>query len=255
MDRAAAMELQRRCLAAFVRLVGRGSEGAALYERDGVLAAVVPACPDRSVINSVTYSDAASLGAALDELAAAHEEAGVRAWTVWVPEDDRDAAALLEAAGHRLDATPAAMVVDLVGLPDPDTSGLDWDDQASAADVARVNDHAYGFDEPTFGAALAAMPGDIPLRLYQARVDGEPASVLATVDEGDDCGIYLVGTLTEHRGQGLSGRLLHAALAQARDRGLRTSSLQATKLGYPVYERLGYEPICTLEMWERRKPE
>ena len=255
MDRAAAMELQRRCLAAFVRLVGRGSEGAALYERDGVLAAVVPACPDRSVINSVTYSDAASLGAALDQLAAAHEEAGVRAWTVWVPEDDRDAAALLEAAGHRLDATPAAMVVDLVGLPDPDTSGLDWDDQASAADVARVNDHAYGFDEPTFGAALAAMPGDIPLRLYQARVDGEPASVLATVDEGDDCGIYLVGTLSEHRGKGLAGRLLHAALAQARDRGLRTSSLQATKLGYPVYERLGYEPICTLEMWERRKPE
>jgi GNAT superfamily N-acetyltransferase len=254
MDRAAAMELQGRCLAAFVRLVGGGSEGAALYERDGVLAAVVPACPDRSVINSVTYSDAASLGAVLDELAAAHEEAGVRAWTVWVPEDDRNAAALLEAAGHRLDATPAAMVLDLAGLPDPDTGALDWDDQASAADVARVNDHAYGFDEPTFGAALAAMPGDIPLRLYQARVDGEPASVLATVDEGDDCGIYLVGTLTEHRGQGLSGRLLHAALAQARDRGLRTSSLQATKLGYPVYERLGYQPICTLEMWEKRKP-
>jgi hypothetical protein len=23
-------------------------------------------------------------------------------------------------------------------------------------------------------------------------------------------------------------------------------------MGYPVYARLGYEPICTLEMWERR---
>jgi hypothetical protein len=115
MDRAAAMELQAGCLAAFVRLVGRGSEGAALYERDGVLAAVVPACPDRSVINSVTYSDAASLEAMLDELAAAHEEAGVRAWTVWVPEDDRDVAALLQASGHRLDATPTAMIA-TIGL-------------------------------------------------------------------------------------------------------------------------------------------
>ena len=32
-----------------------------------------------------------------------------------------------------------------------------------------------------------------------------------------------------------------------------TSSLQATKFGYPVYARLGYEPICAIEMWERRK--
>jgi len=255
MDRAAAMELQGRCLAAFVRLVGSGSESASMFERDGVLGAVVPACPDRSVVNSVTYRDAASLGAALDELATAHEQAGVRAWTVWVPEGDRDAASLLEAAGHRLDSTPAAMVLDLAGLPDPDTRDLDWDDQASPADMARVNDDAYGFEEPTFGAALAALPGDMALRLYQARVDGELASVLATVDEGDDCGIYLVGTLSEHRGKGLAGRLLHAALAEARERGLQTSSLQATKLGYPVYERLGYEPICALEMWERRKPE
>ena len=93
----------------------------------------------------------------------------------------------------------------------------------------------------------------MPLRLYQARVDGEPACVLGTVDDGDDCGVYLVATLPEHRGQGLARRLLHAALAEARERGLRTSSLQATKLGYPVYERLGYEPICAIEMWERRR--
>jgi GNAT superfamily N-acetyltransferase len=252
-DRSAAMELQRGCLAAFVRLMGRASEGAALFERDGVLGAIVPACPDRSVINSVTYRDAGSLGAALEELAAAHEEAGVRAWTVWVPEDDREAVALLEAAGHQLDATPMAMVLDLARLPDPDAQGLDWDARAAAADVARINDLAYGFEKPYFGAAMTSLPADLPLRLYEARVDGEPASVLGTLDEGDDCGIYLVATLKGHRGQGLSRRLLHVALAEARQRGRRTSSLQATKLGYPVYERLGYEAICTLQMWERRK--
>ena len=253
MDRSAAIELQRRSLAAFVRMLGRGSQGAALFERDGVLGAIVPACPDRSVINSVTYRDAGALEAALEELAAAHEEAGVRAWTVWVPEDDRDAAALLEAAGHQLDATPVAMIHDLAGLPDPDVQGLDWDARAAPADVARINDRAYGFEKPYFAAALTSLPADLPLRLYEARVDGEPVSVLGTLDEGDDCGIYLVGTLKEHRGRGLSGRLLHVALSEARDRGLRTSSLQATKLGYPVYERLGYEAICTLQMWERRK--
>jgi GNAT superfamily N-acetyltransferase len=252
-DRSAAIELQRRCLASFVRMFGRGSESAALFEREGVLGAIVPACPDRSVINSVTYRDAGSLEAALEELGAAHEEAGVRAWTVWVPEDDREAVALLGAAGHQLDATPMAMVLDLARLPDPDARGLDWDDRATPADVARINDHAYGFQEPTFGAAMTTLPADLPWRLYEARVDGEPVSVLGTLDDGDDCGIYLVATLKGHRGKGLSRRLMHVALAEARDRGLRTSSLQATKLGYPVYERLGYEAICTLQMWERRK--
>jgi len=252
-DRAPAMELQHRFMAAFVRMMGRGSEGAALFERDGVLGAMVPRCPGRSVINSVTYGDAGSLEAALEELAAAYDEAGVRAWTVWVPEDDRDAAALLEAAGHKLDATPMAMVHDLAGLPPLDAQGLDWDDRATPADLARINDLAYGFDQPTFGAALTSLPVDLPMRLYQARVDGEPASVLGTLDVGDDCGILLVATLKGHRGRGLSRRLLHVALAEARQRGLRTSSLQATKLGFPVYQRLGYEAICPLQMWERRK--
>ena len=90
--------------------------------------------------------------------------------------------------------------------------------------VARINDLAYGFEEPTFGAAMTDLPAEPPLRLYQARVDGEPVSVLGTIDDGDDCGIYLVATLKGHRGKGLARRLLHVALAEARDRGLRTST-------------------------------
>jgi len=253
-DRSAAIELQRRGLAAFVRLLARGSASSTLFERDGVLGAIVPACPDRSVINSVTYRDAGSLAAALEELAAAQDAAGVRSWTVWVPEEDRDVAATLEAAGHRLDGTPMAMTLDLARLPDPETEELDWDARATTADLSRINDLAYGFQAPTFGSALTDLPPDLPLHLYQARVDGEPASVIGTLDDGDDCGVYFVATLKEHRGKGLARRLMHAALAEARERGLRTSTLQATKLGYPVYERLGYEAICTLEMWEWRGP-
>jgi predicted acetyltransferase len=62
-----------------------------------------------------------------------------------------------------------------------------------------------------------------------------------------------VATLAEHRGKGLARRLMQQALLDARERGLTTSNLQSTKKGYPVYERLGYEPICKLQMWERRK--
>jgi GNAT superfamily N-acetyltransferase len=147
------------------------------------------------------------------------------------------------------------MILDLAGLGEPEADGLDWDDAAAVEDLTRINDLAYGFEIGTFGAGLARRPElpGMPIRLYQARVDGEPASVLVTLDDRDDCGIYMVATLKEHRGRGLARRLLHRALAEARERGMRTSSLQATQFGFPVYERLGYETICVLDMWERRK--
>ena len=42
------------------------------------------------------------------------------------------------------------------------------------------------------------------------------------------------------------------ALAQARTRGCVTTSLQASRRGRPLYERMGYRPLGALEMWERR---
>jgi hypothetical protein len=45
------------------------------------------------------------------------------------------------------------------------------------------------------------------------------------------------------------------ALADAAEQGLETTTLQATKLGYPVYEKLGYRDLGVLQMWERRTPD
>ena len=253
MDHEAALATHRGSLMSFARLMGSSAASARVFERDGVVAAVAPAVPDRSVVNSVAYRDPEALAAALDDLAATYEDAGVVAWTVWVPEDDRDAVALLEAAGHRFDAEPTAMVADLAGLQDPDPGELDWSAGADPRVVARINDRAYAWPDGTFGGAMERF-GDIDgLRLYEARVNGEPACVLGTYDSGRDCEVYFVATLQEHRGKGLARRLLHRVLVEARERGLTTSNLQSTKKGYSVYERLGYEPICRLEMWERRQ--
>jgi GNAT superfamily N-acetyltransferase len=252
MDRDAAIEHHRGALMSFIRLLGAGAGNSQVLEPVGVTASVVPAIPDRSIVNSVAYRDTAALEAAMDDLTTAYEDAGVQAWTVWVPEDDRDAAALLEAAGHRLDATPTAMIADLNKLPELDTDELDWGAGADPPDVGRINDLAYGWPEETFVQAMGRFEAIDGLRLYEARVDDEPVCVLGTYDNGDDCELYFVATLPDHRGKGLARRLTHRALIDARDRGLTVSSLQATKMGYPIYERLGYEPICTLEMWERR---
>jgi len=234
------------------RTMAAGSERARLVEHDGVVAAVVPAVPERSVFNSVLYERPESLAAAHGDLARAYDEAGVRAWTVWVPEWDRASAELLGSAGHKLDATPRAMALELSELREGDPGDLEWTSGGSLAELKRINDASYGHEAGAFERGIGTPPEDA-WRLYEARRDGRPVSVLATTDVEGDCGIWWVATVPEARGRGLSTRLLEVALAEARERGMQTSTLQATKLGRPVYERIGYRDVGELQMWERRR--
>jgi GNAT superfamily N-acetyltransferase len=237
----------------FYRAMSDASPGARAIELDGVLAAVIPAAPERSVFNSVLYESTEALAANLDALAHAYDEAGVRAWTVWVHESDEEAARVLARAGHSLDAQPRAMAMELSDFERPADGELDWSDRGEIGDVSRINDGSYPFPERPFAAVGMATLEDGGVRLYVARVEGRPVACLGTVDEGGDCGIYMVATLPEARGQGLAGRLLAQALADARERGCETTSLQATGMGAPVYERVGYRDLGALGMWERRR--
>jgi GNAT superfamily N-acetyltransferase len=233
--------------------LGVSSPGGRTIERDGLIASVVPAVPERSVMNSVIYDDPAALQGSLDELAAAYDDAGVLAWTVWVPEHDSATPELLARAGHVLDATPAAMICDPGLVERPKPGELDLVPDPTFAHVAALNDSAYGYSEEPFRRALGDAPPD-GVHLYVARLDGEPAACVVAEDHHvTDCGIYWVATLAEARGRGLASALMREALADAHDRGCRTSTLQATKLGQSVYERLGYRSIGAFGMWERRK--
>ena len=260
-DREAAVEIQRRAFDDFVALLGSAAPGSRLVDLDGVRAAAVPAAPERSIVNSVTYRDPEALAANLELLASIEAEAGVRAWTVWATEEDGRAIEVLEAAGHAFDGRPAAMVLELDDFAPPELGDLDWDAGASYELLGRLNDEAYGpMNGGGIAAALAREPTAAPLpRLYQARLDGEPASVLATIDHapgpgaaGPDCGVYWVATPERFRRRGLATRLLGAVLAEARERGCATSSLQASSMGAPVYESLGYRPHFRFAMYERR---
>jgi GNAT superfamily N-acetyltransferase len=220
-------------------------------ELPGVSASVMPAAPERSVINCVVYEDAARLGEALDALASEYDRSGVRAWTVWVPQGDPAATEALGRAGHRLDGSPRAMVLDLSTFersPDP---SLELAERPDFADVGRLNDQAYGL-AGDFERALDGVPSE-PFHLYLALLDGRPACSVVTYDEEGDCGVYVVATAPAAQGRGLATAVMTRALADARERGCATSSLQATARGRPVYDRLGYEDLGAIEMWERRQ--
>ena len=235
------------------RLLGAGSEGARTFERDGVVAALVPASAQRSVVNAVAYEHADALAAAYDDIAAAYDDIGAK-WTVWVHNGDTDTVDLLESNGHVLDGSPEAMAADLVQSPPPrppDDALEDWTAQGDLADVGAINDRAYGYGGDWFSRALTRVP-DGALHIYVARRDGEAVGCCATTDTGSNSEVQMVAVVPEARGQGLSGKLIAHSLADAVDRGARTSTLVATLLGRPVYERLGFRPLGVLEMWERR---
>jgi GNAT superfamily N-acetyltransferase len=233
------------------RLVGRGSEGARALQRDGVVAAVVPACPERSVINSVCYEEPGALAQAYDEIAAAYAEIGAN-WTVWVPPGDRDAVELLERRGHFLDATPEAMARELEGIERPPDDALpDWTAAGRIADVGWINDCSYQFGTDSFSRALAGFP-EGEAHVYTADEAGRPVACLMIVDCGRNADVEWVAVLPEARGRGLSGKLLAQALADAAERGVETTTLVSTRLGRPVYERLGFRPVGALQMWERQ---
>jgi GNAT superfamily N-acetyltransferase len=235
----------------FFRSVPEGSEGGHCLELDGVVAAVTPAVPERSLPNSVVYESEDALEAALDRLATGYEEAGVLAWTVWVPEHDRRARSLLEEAGHVLDATPTAMIARLAAVEPPREDDPTPDPEPELRDLGWINDRAYGTGDD-FERVIGDGRAD-PAFTYIARLDGEPAASVVSHDHEGDTSIWWVATVPEARGRGLAPGLMRRALADGRRRGCEVTTLQATRVGRPVYERLGYRPLGTIEMWERRK--
>jgi hypothetical protein len=105
------------------RLIGESADGGQALERDGVLAAVVPAAPERAVVNSVVYRTPDGLTAAYDDIASAYGEIGAN-WTVLVWPGDDESARLLESRGHVLDAQPFAMIHDLKEVERPPADAL-----------------------------------------------------------------------------------------------------------------------------------
>jgi GNAT superfamily N-acetyltransferase len=247
-------ELRRRAIAGVrdeVEAFGSAGPDSLLIRRRGLLASVVPASPQRSLFNSVVHDDPAALAGEIDALAEVYDSHRVRAWTVWVPDEDRESARLLAERGHVMDAAPRAMAMELAELtaeaaaPEGVEPG-----PVEPAVAAELNDRAYGYDENGFRAALA---GETAIRWHGAHADGEPVCCVGTIEIDDDCCITGVATPPEHRGRGIASWLMRRALAAARDRGSSTASLQATKAGAPIYERLGFVDLGFIEMWELRR--
>jgi GNAT superfamily N-acetyltransferase len=235
-----------------VEAFGGAAMDSFVLHRDRLVAAVNPATPRRSFLNSVFYADSAALARQIEDVETDYRANGVTAWAVWVPDRDRQSASLLARRGHSLDAAHRAMAIVLADLHSapPAPSGIEAG-PGNALTAMGLNDRAYGQQTGWFYSATHC---PVPIRWHVAYQDGEAIGCVGTIPSGDDCCVTGIATLPEHRGRGIASWLLHEALVGAHRDGTVTASLRATAAGAPLYKHLGFVDCGYLEMWELRHP-
>lgn len=249
-------ELERRVRAGLpseIALFGGSSPEGRVVRIGGIVAAISPATPDRSLFNSVYADDPAEIEPHLDELEATYEGAGVAAWTVWMPAGHRLGSEVLARRGHVLDGEPRSMGVEISEFRPPERrlpEGVEIR-AGSSVEAGTINDAAYGL-ERAWGAALRGEPA-LPVRWALAVEEGRPIACAGAIDVEDDLAITGVATLPDRQGRGLASLLMARLIAEGGERGLVTSTLQASRAGAPVYQKLGFRDVGNSELWEKRK--
>jgi GNAT superfamily N-acetyltransferase len=235
-------------IVAQVRLFGARAPQAALVDTaEGMVASVMPTAPTSSLMNVALAVDPATTPAGLQQLAERFRQGGATKWGLWVDGEDERAAEVAVEQGMVLDSRPAAMVATLGDLPFDEAPARRSVDLAT---VGRVNDLAYGHPEPKLAPPIEALRDCVIT--YGAEHDGATASVAMACDVGEDTAVWLVATLPHARGRGLAKQILQRLLLDARERGQRTASLQASQAGRPLYERIGFTSVGSLHLYEER---
>jgi ribosomal protein S18 acetylase RimI-like enzyme len=63
-------------------------------------------------------------------------------------------------------------------------------------------------------------------------------------------GLYTIATIPEARNRGIAGELTRHALLSAQGQGYRAAALQASRMGFPVYQRLGFQTCASFDEYE-----
>jgi GNAT superfamily N-acetyltransferase len=99
-----------------------------------------------------------------------------------------------------------------------------------------------------FSPSFAADPD---VRLFIGSLDGRPVGTAVAIRTGDVSGVYAVGTLPAARRRGVGTALTWAAVEAGRAWGCDTTVLQASEMGLPIYEAMGFRTVVEYTVFGR----
>ena len=195
---------------------------------------------------SATAGDAAFVTETVASLTAAGG-----AWTWWLGPEAEGWEPLLKDAGLSASEGSPEMAVQLGELlwSDPLPDGLTITYPATAEERrVWVETVIAGFGIPPeaiapFVDVVEALKDILPMRYLLGWLDGRPVATVGVIEAAGAAGVYYVATLPEARRRGIAAALTREALRAARDSGVTVGILQASSMGQPVYERLGFRVV------------
>ena len=166
----------------------------------------------------------------------------------------------LLAHGFVTNGDGAGMAIDLQAMneTEPLPAGLeiiDVKDYKTLEDWCHVS--ALGFNMPPHveSVLMKLFTKEIkhkqPMKFFLAKLDGKPVATSNYYLGEGVVGIYFVTTLPEARNKGIGFAVTQWACKAGRALGYRVAILQASKMGQPVYTRMGFKEVCRVSsyMW------
>lgn len=151
------------------------------------------------------------------------------------------------------DPQPGMVLASLEDVPEPDET-VDVEhvtDDAGLDDVVEVSGDAFGMPPALARESMpASLLDDESMQLVLARVDGEPVASGLLVQHADVAGVYTIAVRESFRRRGLGTAVTWAVLRAGRDAGAVVGTLQSSKLGYSVYEAMGFETVVEYHLFE-----
>jgi ribosomal protein S18 acetylase RimI-like enzyme len=152
------------------------------------------------------------------------------------------------------DTVPGMALFPVPPAPEP-VQGLNIEqvsDSKRLRDYHRVAAEGFGmpleFAERLMGPAFLEVEG---FESYLGTMDGEPVAVSSVFVDGQVAGVYNVATLQSHRRRGIGEAMTWRSVARGRDAGCTVAVLEASEMGKPVYERMGFRVVAPYKTFRR----
>jgi ribosomal protein S18 acetylase RimI-like enzyme len=123
----------------------------------------------------------------------------------------------------------------------------DEDDLITFRTILSLSFHIFPSDVELIMAEPALHATNI--RHYLASLGSDPVGTISLVLGESLAGIWNVGTLSSHRGQGIATGMMRHALSEARALGYSSSALLSSNEGMSLYARLGYTTVSAVKVY------
>jgi ribosomal protein S18 acetylase RimI-like enzyme len=230
----------------------RATDGRLIVERDGLL---LIAAEDQPWITAATVMRMPVDPAAVLDRAQSFFAKRRLAWRLTAAGEVADAIApAAESIGLAPGETMPGMALTPLAGEVPAVPGLMIREVRDATELEHFNvTSASGFGDAAelfrrlYPAHLLGRPGPT---LYLGYLDGGPVATAVRITSHGIAGVGGVSTIPAARRRGIGEAITRYAALDGLADGCRASFLQATEMGFGLYERMGYRHVIDFRAWE-----